>query len=241
MGPKVYPVMQGDHVMTDQIPRLRELEDLPADPLRRIIKIGQTQHGALGSEPLIPQHPLVVSPETDQSTAFERIGGLSDVDQVFQSHVQPPRYGGDVGSLGIPLDRVWRPVDPSRIVPFRGIIHVRVVVQLPDFISEVDERYPSRGEDDGMAQEDPLECAIFPRLETSKGSGGTRDTTVAGTRVVLERDASSERAWMAIDEESVKESTMIVAFFAQLESVLIGERPYGTLVLFIITDMIRDD
>ena len=56
-----------------------------------------------------------------------------------------------------------------------------------------------------MTQEDPLERPVLPGLEPRKRGASPGDTAIASSWIVLEWNASSERAWMTVDKERVED------------------------------------
>lgn len=123
---------------SDEVVRVLESEHLPPYPLRMIGKVGKTHHRRHCSHSLVSQYRWVVSSEPDQTTPVERICLFAQLDEVSEALVDSPRRCVFVVSLLVSLIRVWRSVDPSRIVPLGRIVHVTVIVELTDFVAEVD-------------------------------------------------------------------------------------------------------
>jgi hypothetical protein len=121
--------------------------------------------------------------------------------------------------------RIGWSVDPSRVIPLGGIVHVGVVVELANFVPEVDERYTASRHDDRVGEEYSLYSTRFSGFESSERGSRSGYPTIASLWIVLEGYPSGERAGMTCDEKGIEETTVVQAILAELKSVLVGKSP----------------
>jgi hypothetical protein len=93
-------------------------------------------------------------------------------------------------------------------------MHVGVVVQLADFVPEVDEWYTACRHDDRMGEEYALYGTGFAWFESSQRSSRSGYPAIASLWIVLEGDSSGERARMTRDEKGIEETTVVKAILA---------------------------
>ena len=234
-------VMQIDHVLRNKIVRFSRQahEPLRAHPLRPVREIRQAQdrrRARRAPRPLIPKHVRVLRVESHSPAAGKLCRRFPQPDELLEPGVQLARDGGRVVALGVAVLGTGGPVGPAAVVHRAGRGEVAVVVELADFVAEVDERDAAGAHGDGVGEEDAREGARVSGLEACEGGGGAGYAAVACAGVVLEGDPAREAAGVAVHVEGVEEAAVVEAVVAELEGVFVGEGPADVVVRADVVD-----